>query len=229
MPLSTPLAQADDMKTSTQPHPEASRPPDPIRLPKSAHTSQPSRIHQIAPDFKLLDVWALPTPGGSDDFPRLVRQIAKGDTSKSLPPAARALFTIRRKLGKLLGWDAPGSGVGARLPSLRERLPADIAFLPTGPLFENLPFNPVYLTDNEWTAELANRTVHAVLHLSWVPGRADGYRGQMAVLAKPNGLLGNAYLIAITLFRHLIIYPSLIRGIGQRWQADQPPPPSPSI
>jgi Protein of unknown function (DUF2867) len=104
-----------------------------------------------------------------------------------------------------------------------------MAFLPTGPLFENLPFSPVYLTDDEWNAELANRTVHAVLHLSWVPGRADGYRGQMAVLAKPNGLLGNAYLIAITLFRHLIVYPSLIRGIGQRWQADQPPPPSRSV
>jgi hypothetical protein len=129
----------------------------------------------------------------------------------------------------LLGWDAPGLGVGARLPSLRERLPADMAFLPTGPRFENLPFNPVYLTDNEWTAELANRTVHAVLHLSWVPGRTDGYRGQMAVLAKPNGLLGDAYLIAIRPFRHLIIYPSLISRIGQRWQAEQPPPRSPSV
>ena len=115
------------------------------------------------------------------------------------------------------------------MPTLGERLPADMAFLPTAPRFENLPFNPVYLTDNEWAAELANRTVHAVLHPSWVPGRADGYRGQMAVLAKPNGPLGNAYLIAITPFRHLIIYPSLIRGIGQRWQADQPPQPSPSV
>jgi hypothetical protein len=120
-------------------------------------------------------------------------------------------------------------GVGARVPTLGERLPADMAFLPTAPRFENLPFNPVYLTDNEWAAELANRTVHAVLHPSWVPGRADGYRGQMAVLAKPNGPLGNAYLIAITPFRHLIIYPSPIRGIGQRWQADQPPQPSPSV
>lgn len=115
------------------------------------------------------------------------------------------------------------------MPTLEERLPADMAFLPTAPRFENLPFNPVYLTDNEWAAELANRTVHAVLHPSWVPGRADGYRGQMAVLAKPNGPLGNAYLIAITPFRHLIIYPSPIRGIGQRWQADQPPQPSPSV
>src|SRR5829696_2490580 len=108
MPLSTPLAQADDMKASTQPRPEAFSPTDSIRLPISAHRSQPWRIHQIAPDFKLLDVWALPTPGGPD-FPRLVRQVAEGDTSKSLPPAARALFTIRWKLGKLLGWDAPGS------------------------------------------------------------------------------------------------------------------------
>jgi hypothetical protein len=43
------------------------------------------------------------------------------------------------------------------------------------------------------------------------------------------GKIINAYLIAITLFRHLIVYPSLIKGIGQRWQADQPPPPSPSV
>lgn len=216
------------MKASTkrrQPHREASRPSDTIRLAKSAHTSQPWRIHQIAQDFKLLDVWALPTPGGSDDFPKLVRQIAKGETSKNLPPATRALFTIRRKLGELLHWDATSSGVGSRVPTLRERLPADLVFLPAGSRFENLPFSPVYLTDNEWAAELANRTAHAVLHMSWVPDRAGGYRGQMAVLAKPNGLVGSAYLMAITPFRHLIIYPSLIREIGRQWQADQPPPP----
>ena len=26
------------------------------------------RIHEIAKDFRVLDVWALPTPGGQDDF-----------------------------------------------------------------------------------------------------------------------------------------------------------------
>ena len=45
-----------------------------MRLPKSAHTSQPWRIHELTSDFELEDVWALPTPGGPHDFARLVRE-----------------------------------------------------------------------------------------------------------------------------------------------------------
>lgn len=62
--------------------------------------------------------------------------------------------------------------------------------------------------------------MHAVLHLSWVPNGAGGYHGQMAVLVKPNGLFGTAYMAAITPFRHLIVYPALMRTIRQRWQDD---------
>ena len=108
------------------------------------------------------------------------------------------------------------------MPTLGERLPADMAFLPTAPRFENLPFNPVYLTDNEWTAELANRTVHGVMHIGWVPDDGGGFRGQMAVLVKPNGLFGRAYMAVIAPFRHLIVYPPLMREIGQKWQARPP-------
>lgn len=39
-----------------------------MRLPSTAHTSRPWRIHGIAPDFRVEDVWALPTPGGPDDL-----------------------------------------------------------------------------------------------------------------------------------------------------------------
>ena len=52
------------------------------------------------------------------------------------------------------------------------------------------------------------------------PSRGTGgYRGQMAVLVKPNGLLGTAYTAAIMPFRHRILYPSLIREIGRDWRA----------
>src|SRR5215218_5792284 len=79
-----------------------------MRLPNSAHTSRPWRIHEISHDFRLYDVWALPTPSGPDDFPRLVRQTAVGDTADNPSWAARTLFAIRWKLGALLGWDDPG-------------------------------------------------------------------------------------------------------------------------
>jgi hypothetical protein len=47
--------------------------------------------------------------------------------------------------------------------------------------------------------------MHGVLHICWVADRSGGYRGQMAVLAKPNGLLGTGYMAAIRPFRHLIV------------------------
>ena len=190
-----------------------------MKLPSSAHTFRPWRIHDIAPDFRLEDVWALPTPGGPDDFPRLVRQFAAGDTLDNTSRVARLLFRIRWKLGELLGWDDPDSGVGARVPTLRDRLPADLRTGPAGPEFETLPFRSLYLTDHEWAAEIANRTVHGVMHIGWVPDDAGGYRGQMAVLVKPNGLFGKAYMAAIAPFRHLIVYPPLIRDIGREWEA----------
>ena len=51
-----------------------------MRLPNTAHTSRPWRIHELTRDFRLEDVWALPTPGGPDDFPRLVEGIARGES-----------------------------------------------------------------------------------------------------------------------------------------------------
>jgi Protein of unknown function (DUF2867) len=193
-----------------------------MKLPNTAHTDQLWRIHEITPDFRLYGVWALPTPGGPDDFQRLVQQLAMGDMAANPSWFARNLFAIRWKLGALLGWDNPDSGVGSRVPTLRNRLPLDLRDGPLGPEFKTLPFTSVYLTDAEWAAELANRTVHAVMHIGWVPDDAGGYRGQMAVLVKPNGLYGRAYMAAIAPFRHVIVYPPLIRGIGQAWRAARP-------
>jgi Protein of unknown function (DUF2867) len=188
------------------------------RLPDSAHNSRPWRIHEIAPDFRLEDVWALPTPGGPDDFPLLVEAFASGDPSHDDSVLVRTLFALRWKVGGLLGWDDPNAGVGSRVPTLRERLPEDLRDRPSGPQFEALPFRPLYLLDDEWAAEIANRTVHGVLHLGWVPDGSGAYRGQMAVLVNPNGLLGNGYLTAIRPFRHLIVYPRMLRQIGRTWR-----------
>jgi hypothetical protein len=189
-----------------------------MRLPNAAHTSRPWRIHALTPDFRLADVWALPTPGGPDDLHRLVRQIAAGDTSTNPSRAARALFAIRWKVGKLLGWDDPDAGHGPQRPTLRDRLPVDLREAP-GPDFDKLPFTSLYQLHDEWAAEIVNRTVHGVMHIGWVPDGTGGYRGQMAVLVKLNGLLGTAYMAAIMPFRHLIVYPPLMREIGRDWRA----------
>jgi hypothetical protein len=155
--------------------------------------------------------------GGLDDFPRLVQRFASGDPSQSPSCAARTLWAIRWKLGGLLGWDAPDAGVGSRVPTLRDRLPADLREAPTGPDFDELPFTSLYLLDDEWAAEVANRTMHGVIHIGLVGDEMGGYGAQMAVLVKPNGMVGNAYMAAIRPFRHLIVYPAMMRQIEREW------------
>jgi Protein of unknown function (DUF2867) len=189
-----------------------------MRLPSEAHTSRPWRIHEVASDFRLEDVWALPTPGGPHDFPRLVKGFASSDPLRSPSRAVRTLFEIRAKLGELLGLDDEATGVGSRVPTLRDRLPADLREADPGPGFDAIPFTSLYMLDDEWAAEGANRTMHGVLHLGWVPDAEGGYRGQMAVLVKPNGWVGRAYMAAIKPFRLLLVYPGLMRTIERGWR-----------
>ena len=106
-------------------------------------------------------------------------------------------------------------------------MPADLRDAPSGPDFAALPFTSLYLTGDEWAAEIVNRTVHGVMHLGWVPDGTGGYRGQMAVLVKPNGLLGTGYMAVIRPFRHLIVYPPMLREIGRGWRA-LPSDPAPA-
>lgn len=201
-----------------------------MRLPRTAHTSRPWRIHELTEDFELEDVWQLPTPGGPDDLARLVQQFTSRNEGDNKPPVVlRALFALRWKLGKLFGWDKAGSGVGERVHSLRERLPADLLEGPRGPDLRAVPgraavdgpavFTSVYQTHDEWAAEISNTTVHAVMHIGWVPDDSgSGYHAQMAVLVRPNGRLGKAYMAAILPFRRALVYPLLLRSIGRRWQ-----------
>jgi hypothetical protein len=202
-----------------------------MMLPKTAHTSRPWRIHEFTDDFEVEDVWALPTPGGPDDLARLVQQFAATGSEKGgkLSVVVRTLFAVRWKLGALFGWDEPGSGVGTRVTSLRERLPEDLRDVPQrlpedlrdvprGPDPRAFPFTSVYQTKDEWVAESSNMTVHAVVHIGWVPDDADGYHAQMAVLVKPNGRLGKVYMAGIKPFRRTLVYPSLIRTIGRGWR-----------
>jgi len=184
-------------------------------LDTAEHAAHPWRIHEIAKDFRVLDVWALPTTGGPDDFPRLVRLIATFDPAET-SPLVRALFAIRWTLGRVFGLDGQETGLGTRVRSLRDRLPTDLGNTPSD--FDTHLFTPLYVTHDEFALEIANQTVHGVMHVGWVPDGTGGSRGQIAVLVRPNGALGFAYLAAIAPFRHLVVYPLMMRDIGRAWR-----------
>ena len=197
-----------------------------MRLPNSEHTSRPWRIHELTHDFRLEDVWALPTPGGPNDFPRLVQQRVSFDPMDNPSPVFRGLFAIRIKLGQLLGRNGKEEKAPSKAPAdeatIRDRLPQDLRESP-GPDFKSVPFKSLYLLDDESAWELATKTVHGVLHFSWVKDETGGgYRGQMAVLVRPTGVIGKAYMAAIKPFRLLLVYPALMRNIGRQWEAGRP-------
>jgi len=199
-----------------------------MRLPNSAHESRPWRIREIAPDFILEDVWALPTPGDADDFPALLKLMARSDPAGSSSLPTRILWRIRDRLGRLFdlgGISDPAGDATGKLPipgtsetSLAERLPDDLRGTAADVSFGSLPFVPLYLTDDEFAAELSNRTVHAVMHLAWADQGEGRYQGQMAVYVKPRGAFGKGYMALIKPFRHLIVYPALTRQTERAWQ-----------
>jgi hypothetical protein len=193
-----------------------------MRLPNSEHESHRWRLDEIAPDFRLEDVWALPAEGGAADFPTLLEVMSSLKPAGGKSVATRLLFGIRFRLGGWLGWD----DAAARLPipgggetTLRARLPADLRGSANDVGLGSSRFTPLYRTDDEWAAEISNRTVHAVMHLAWIDKGEGRYQGQMGVYVKPRGRLGAAYMAAIAPFRHVIVYPALMRGIEHAWNA----------
>ena len=209
-----------------------------MRVASTAHTAQPWLIHEITPDFRMEDVWALPTPGGPDDFPLLLALLENNSFPDDGPVAARLLWRLRWKLGALLRLDRRATGLDTRVPSLRTRLPAELRDKSVATQRSGSPFTTLYQLPNEYAGEIANRTMHGVVHLGWVPddtggtgptGGTGGWHGQMAVLVKPNGALGAAYMALIKPFRHLIIYPAMLRSFERRWQDQREHGAAPSV
>jgi hypothetical protein len=206
-----------------------------MRLPNAAHEAGPWRIREIVRDFELEDVWALPVHGSAGDFPQLLELMVSLDPANADSGPARWLWRFRDLLGKWfdLGRISEPSGSGEGKPafpipgtdetSLRDRLPDDLRGTAADRDFGSVPFDPLYLTDDEFAAEIANKTVHGVLHLAWVEEGAGRYGGQLAVYVKPRGRFGTGYMELIKPFRHWIVYPALMRQIEKAWKARQRP------
>ncbi|MEJ7785340.1 MAG: DUF2867 domain-containing protein [Solirubrobacteraceae bacterium] len=205
-----------------------------MRLSNAVHETRPWRIREIASDFILEDVWALPVQGDAGDFPALLEQMAASDPAAADSLPTRILWRVRDILGKQFDLgrisvpsDSDRNAEG-RLPipgtdetSLVGRLPDDLRHTAEDMDLGALPFDPLYRTDNEFAAEISNQTVHGVMHLAWVDQGADRYEGQMAVYVKPRGILGKGYMALIKPFRYWIVYPALMRQIGRTWEARQ--------
>lgn len=200
-----------------------------MRIPNEIHLARPWRFSEIAPDFELEDAWDLPARGGPDDFPELLRVMDSLDPSEGGSLPTRVLWRTRELLGKIFRLDPDQTSttgdevVPLPIPdsdetSLAERLPDDLrGSVSQLPDRKDLLFTPVFVTEDEYVGEISNKTVHGVIQLSWID-RGDGvHQGRMAIYVKPRGRLGRFYMKAIGPFRHLIVYPALMRQIERSW------------
>src|SRR6478609_2977882 len=99
-----------------------------MKIPNSEHESRPWRIREIARDFTLEDVWALPVPGGPEDFETLIQLGSSFDPAKTESRPTRALWSARDRLGDWFGIgriSAPAE-YAQNENSLASRLPDDL-------------------------------------------------------------------------------------------------------
>lgn len=185
---------------------------------KEAHRAHPWRVHTLAADFEVIDVWRFDLRGGQGGFARFVDVFWAG-----LSEAEQwALSRLRVAIGRVIGWDkAPHSLPipGCAETSVSDRLSdadrkRDLAREGEPSPLPVASVKTVYRFDDEALFEVSNDTVHALLHLGQVDGGAE-----LAVYVKSRGAFTGFYMAAIWPFRHFYIYPRLIAGIEHRWRA----------
>jgi hypothetical protein len=138
-----------------------------------------------------------------------------------------ALLSFRRVLGRILALDdggAASSVPGCSETRVRARLDDSDRIRDTGALPRKVggAFEPVYAFGDEALLEIGNRTIHALLHLSWVENEGGRCSVVLAVYVKSRGWQSRAYLALIRPFRHLVVYPAWIAHLTRTWAVLRP-------
>jgi len=205
-------------------------------LDKKGHYAHPWKVHKIAKDFKLLDVWEFPILADKSKnqdlslFLKIIQDRQKYDLKKgiSFPLLITGfLVVLRNFMGKIFFIDKDVNTLpipGCKEISLRERLSREDQK-------ENLAepeikgdekergFRIVYRYENESLWELSNNMVHALMHFGWVHKYDDYFTAQLAVYAKTRGWWGNVYMKLIMPFRRHIVYPAMMDYVKAKWEA----------
>lgn len=196
---------------------------DPLMKPSrcNAHRREferlPLRAHEFLAGVPLHDVWTVDLPATRHGI-TLAEFVARADCiPRQLPPSVRALLSVRFFIGGLLGWDRASPGPISE--SFAQRLTdEDRARSLVSPGTPDGLFRIVYRFQNEQLNEVINRTAHAAALSVLVEGEAS-YRYYFGVYVREVNRLTRYYMAAIDPFRKWIVYPALLGGIAEDWNA----------
>ncbi|MEL6534837.1 MAG: DUF2867 domain-containing protein [Bacteroidota bacterium] len=191
-----------------------------MRVNQEEHLKHAWRVHRLLPDLRIEDVWLLPvTLEAGDTLGELNAAFVQALEKTATTGAAGWLFKLRFFLGRLFGWENHERAEEA-LPagSIRERYVRQEGLTQLRVDAQGFgDFVPVYDLGVEILSEIENKTVLAAAHFGRVPRQDGTYGVQMTVYVKPKGRLGAAYMQLIKPFRLLIVYPAMLKLIGQQW------------
>ncbi len=201
-----------------------------------SHFAQPWKVHEIAMDFELLDVWEFPIAADrskGQDFLFFLMTMRQPPPEKIRRPsslrflASQVLVYIRMQMGDVFGLDKNINTLpipGCRETSVKDRLSKkdreqclSLSGLGISD-YDNSTWQIVYFYKEELLMELSIDPAHALLHFGWVHKSDHIYTAQLAVYAKPRGDFGKFYLQLIMPFRRLIIYPTFMETVKIIWE-----------
>jgi hypothetical protein len=104
-----------------------------MRDPNAVHVAHPLRMHELAPDFTVEDVWVLPAVGAAGDFPTLLDVFANLEFQSSTSLPTRVLWGTRACWPLLMPrqdqrrrWNRRDAADTGYQRSVTDRLPNDL-------------------------------------------------------------------------------------------------------
>ena len=191
-----------------------------VRASAQEFRALPLRAHAILRDVPLHDIWRFRLRGGGPS--RSVQdsiELFEEAMRSGLGLAPRALFALRKLLGRVFRWDEgarvePGRSYVTRLTPEDRARSLDEPGSPSG------LWTAVYRSETEAIGEVINRTVHAFLVFALEAEKdGDGYTLYLAIFVKPVSRFTPFYMALIDPFRHHLIYPALIRRVQRAWHS----------
>lgn len=185
---------------------------------KISYTKLPLFAHDFLTGVPMTSLYRLNLPGGPSGMTVLDIKEAVGFNTEELEAGTftKSLFWLRGLIGRVFGWDDD------------DELTESVSFLPslTAEARGRSRIEPgkkegisrvLYCFENEFAAEIINRTVHCF----WVMAKeqtSNGYTLYMAVYVRKLNWFTPIYMALVSPMLKWIIYPALNKSVIRNWQ-----------
>lgn len=185
---------------------------------KDHFEQMPLFAHKFLAGVPMTSLYRLDLPGGRIGMTVLEIKEAVGFNTEQLEAGAitKSLFWLRGWIGRVFRWDDDDKL--AQSVSFLPRLTADeIGRSRIEPGRKEGISRVLYCFENEFAAEIINKTVHCFWVMAVEP-TANGYALYMAVYVRKLNWFTPIYMALVGPMLKWIIYPALNRSVIRHWQ-----------